>query len=195
MIVIGLTGSIAMGKSTAADMLRRLGLPVFDADANVHQLTGPGGAALPQLKQLFPEAVSDAGMDRQKVGAEVFKNPEKKASLEAILHPRVQAIQKSWKQQHRRARRKFVVLDIPLLFETGGERRCDIVFVISAPASLQRRRALARPGMTPQKFAGILAAQMPDAQKRRRADVVIPSGRGKAAMLRSLKAALRTLAA
>ncbi|MEM7568741.1 MAG: dephospho-CoA kinase [Pseudomonadota bacterium] len=193
MIVIGLTGSIAMGKSTAAAMLTRLGLPVFDADATVHALTGPKGAALPHLEALFPGAVSDAGLDRMAVGAQVFAQPDKKRALEAILHPMVRARQVAWLKRQRRTRRKACVLDVPLLFETGGEKRCDAVFVVSAPAFLQAQRALARPGMTAEKLAGIRAAQMPDADKRRRADAVIPTGLGKAVTLRALKAALRTL--
>lgn len=191
MHIIGLTGSIAMGKSTAAAMLKRLGLPVFDADTTVHALTGPGGAALLQLETLFPGAVTDQGLDRLAVGAQVFQNPNKKRALEAILHPLVRRQQRAFLQRFRRMRRPAVVLDVPLLFETGGERRCDSVLVVSAPAFLQRQRALARPGMTPQKLAGILKAQMPDAQKRRRADAVIPTGLGKAVTLRALKAALR----
>lgn len=194
MIIIGLTGSIAMGKSTAAAMLQRLGVPVFDADGSVHALTGPGGKALPALKHLFPRAVSEtAGLDRQAVGTDVFKNPAKKKQLEAILHPLVRQTQMNWIKRQRRRRQKQIVLDIPLLFETGGERNMDIVLVVSAPAPLQRRRALARPGMTRDKFEGILRAQVPDQIKRRRADFIIPTGAGKAVTLRALKAALRTL--
>lgn len=191
MIVIGLTGSIAMGKSTAATMLARLGVSVFDADASVHALTGPGGKALPALKGIFPTAVSKAGLDRQAVGALVFQNPQKKQALEAVLHPLVRAAQSAWLQRQRRARRRLVVLDIPLLYETGGEKRVDAVFVVSAPAALQRRRALARPGMTTQKFEGILAAQVPDRVKRQRADFVIPTGAGKAITFRALKKAIK----
>ncbi|MEO0412920.1 MAG: dephospho-CoA kinase [Pseudomonadota bacterium] len=191
MIIIGLTGSIAMGKSTAAAMLSRLGLPVFDADRTVHILTGPRGAALPQLKALFPGAVSDQGLNRMAVGADVFKHPEKKRQLEAVLHPMVRAQQRAFLQRHRRYRTAKVVLDVPLLFETGGKRRCDTIFVVSAPAFLQRQRALSRPGMTPEKLDNILASQMPDAEKRRRADAVIPTGLGKAVTLRALKRALR----
>lgn len=193
MIIIGLTGSIAMGKSTAAAMLKGLGLPVFDADASVHALTGPGGKALLALEALFPGAVSAQGLDRQAVGAQVFKNPEKKMQLEAILHPLVREAQQAWVQRQRRARRRRIVLDIPLLFETGGARRVDIVFVVSASAALQRQRALSRPGMTAEKLSGILAAQMPDREKRRRADYVIPTGAGKAVTLRALKRALRDI--
>lgn len=190
MIIIGLTGSIAMGKSTAAAMLQRMGIPVFDADACVHELTGPKGKALPALKQLFPNAVTRDGLDRQAVGPEVFKHPEKKAKLEAILHPLVRKTQSDWVKRQRRARRSKVVLDIPLLFETKGERRCDVILVVSAPASLQRQRALARPGMTVDKFEAILRAQVPDVIKRRRADVVIPTGRGKAVTWQALRAAV-----
>jgi len=195
MIVIGLTGSIAMGKSTAAKMLMRLGIPVFDADATVHHLTGPGGAALGPLKALFPDAIGPQGMNRHMVGAAVFQAPTKKRALEAVLHPMVRDAELRWRQQQRRYRKKAVVLDIPLLFETGGQRRCDVIFVVSAPKQLQRQRALARPGMTAQKLNGILAAQVPDAQKRRKADVVIPTGLGKAVTYRALKAALRRIGA
>jgi dephospho-CoA kinase len=191
MIIIGLTGSVAMGKSTAAAMLSRLGVPVFDADASVHMLTGPGGKALPALKTIFPEAVTSAGLDRQAVGASVFQNPEKKQALERVLHPLVRSAQIAWIQRQRRARASHCVLDIPLLFETGGDKRVDVVFVVSAPAALQRRRALARQGMTTQKLDGILAAQVPDPIKRQRADFVIPTGAGKATTLRALKKALK----
>ncbi|MEM6833935.1 MAG: dephospho-CoA kinase [Pseudomonadota bacterium] len=193
MMVIGLTGSIAMGKSTAAAMLRRLGLAVFDADASVHSLMGPKGAALPALAQLFPGAVGPRGLDRQAVGAQVFASPEKKAALEALLHPMVRRLQKGFLDRQRRKRAPFVVLDIPLLFETGGHWRCDHVLVVSAPAFLQRQRALARPGMTSQKFDDILSNQMPDYKKRRYADTVIPTGLGKAVTYRALKKALFTL--
>jgi dephospho-CoA kinase len=177
MIVIGLTGSIGMGKSTVAAMFERLGVPVFDADAAVRALQGPGGAALPAIEVAFPGTTGPAGLNREKLGAQVFGNPAALARLEAILHPMVAEAQSRFLGRHRLKR--AVVLDVPLLFEKGGWRRCHLTVVVSAPARVQRARVLARPGMTPQKLAGILKAQMPDREKRRRADVVIETGRGR----------------
>ncbi|NBC96970.1 MAG: dephospho-CoA kinase, partial [Deinococcus-Thermus bacterium] len=174
MIVLGLTGSIAMGKSTAAAMLRRIGVPVHDSDAAVHALTGPGGAAVPAIAAAFPGTVTatatGAAVDRRALGARVFGDPAALARLEAILHPLVRARSHAFLCRQARHRMPVVVLDIPLLFETGAEARCDRVLVVSAPAFLQRARVLARPGMTEAKLAGILARQMPDAEKRRLAD-------------------------
>jgi dephospho-CoA kinase len=177
MIVIGLTGSIGMGKSTVAAMFERLGVPVFDADAAVRALQGPGGAALPAIEAEFPGTTGPAGLDREKLGAQVFGNKVALARLEAILHPLVADAQSHFLGRHRRKR--AVVLDVPLLFEKSGWRRCHLTVVVSAPLRVQRARVLARPGMTPQKFAAILKAQMPDHEKRRRADVIIETGRGR----------------
>jgi dephospho-CoA kinase len=177
MIIIGLTGSIGMGKSTVAAMFESLGVPVFDADAEVRALQGPGGGALPAIEAAFPGTTGPNGLDREKLGAQVFGNPATLARLEAILHPMVADAQSRFLGRHRLKR--AVVLDVPLLFEKGGWRRCHLTVVVSAPARVQRARVLARPGMTAPKFAAILKAQMPDREKRRLADVVIETGRGR----------------
>lgn len=194
MRVIGLTGGIAMGKSAAARQLRRLGLPVNDADAVVHRLYGRGGPAVPAIRARFPEAVVGDRVDRQALGRLVFGRPAELAALEAILHPLVRAETRAFLKRQRRRGARLAVLDIPLLFETGGERLCDYVVVVSAPAFLQRQRALRRPGMTPQKLAAIRARQTPDAEKRRRADYVVPTGLGFGFALRHLKRAARLAA-
>lgn len=174
MKVYGLTGSIGMGKSAVAAMLRREGVPLFDADAEVHRLQGPGGALLPAIEARFPGTTGPKGVDRAKLGAAVFGHPQERKALEAIVHPAVQAARARFLRRHRS--RKFVVLDIPLLFETGAQKRLDGVIVVSAPAWKQRRRVLARPGMSAVKFRQIVHLQTPDAQKRRRADYIIHTG-------------------
>ncbi len=184
-LVIGLTGSIGMGKSTVAAMFQRLKVPVFDADAAVHALQGPGGTALPAIEAAFPGTTSPAGLDRAKLGGLVFGDPAALQRLEAIIHPLVGAAQAAFLHRHRR--RALVVLDIPLLFEKGGAGKVDVTLVVSAPAAVQRARVLARPGMTPARFEAILAKQMPDAEKRARADVVIPTGCGKQATRRAVE--------
>jgi len=178
MVIVGLTGSIGMGKSTAAKMLREMGVPVYDADAAVHALQAPGGAALPGIEAAFPGVVKAGVLDRQALGARVFGNKEALRRLEAIVHPLVHRRQRAFLRRAALAGEKLVVLDIPLLFEGMGERRVDATLVVSAPAFLQRRRVLARPGMTTEKFEGILRQQVPDALKRRKASIVIPTGLG-----------------
>lgn len=187
MVILGLTGSIGMGKSTAAAMLRRMGVPVCDSDAIVHRLLGRGGAAVRPIAAAFPGVVRDGAVDRQALGAAVFGNPAALKRLEAIVHPLVRRTQQRFLAGSARRGVPVVVLDVPLLFETGGERRVDGVIVVSAPLAVQRTRVLARPGMTREKLAGILARQTPDAEKRRRADWVVPTGRGR----RPTRAALR----
>ncbi len=179
MIIIGLTGSIGMGKSTAAAMFRRQRIAVFDADAAVHRLQAAGSAALAPIERLFPGTTSASGLDRQKLGSAVFGNLHALRALEAILHPLVKAAQSRWLQQQRRLRAKYVVLDVPLLFETGSWKNCDVVAVVSAPLPVQRARVLRRHGMTPAKFAAILAQQLPNTEKCARADFVLPTGLGK----------------
>ena len=195
MIVIGLTGSIGMGKSTAARMFRQLGLPVHDADASVHRLTGPGGGAVPLVAAAFPGVVSGGAVDRQKLGKRVFEDPGALARLEAILHPLARRSALEFLAVQQRLRRPMAVLDIPLLFETHGEELCDVVVVVSAPAFLQRARVLHRPGMTPDKLAGILVRQMSDREKRQRADFVIETGLHKGRALKSLRRVIRELRA
>jgi dephospho-CoA kinase len=192
MRIIGLTGSIGMGKSTAAAMLRRQGVWVHDADAVVHQLLGKGGAAVPAITEAFPGVVKDGAVDRIALGKRVFGDPSALRRLEAIVHPLVRGHTDRFLAAAARARRPLVVLDIPLLFETGG-RRCDGTVVVSAPAYLQAQRVLRRPGMTGEKLAAILARQMPDREKRRRADVVVTSGLGKSSTYRQLARGLRRL--
>jgi dephospho-CoA kinase len=178
MKVIGLTGSIGMGKSTAARMLRRLGIPVHDADAAVHRLMGKGGRAVAAIAAAFPGTVITGRVDRPALGAKVFGHPAELRRLEKILHPLVQAETQRFIRRQQARQQKLVVLDIPLLFETGGEQRCDAVIVVTAPRFLQRARVLARPRMTPARLAEIEALQMPDREKRRRADFVIETGHG-----------------
>ncbi|EQB31023.1 dephospho-CoA kinase [Sphingobium ummariense] len=174
MRIYGLTGSIGMGKSAVAAMLRREGVPLFDADAEVHRLQGPGGALVAAIEARFPGTTGPKGVDRAKLGAAVFGQPQELKALEAIVHPAVQASRRRFLQRFRS--RRFVVLDIPLLFETHGERRLDGVIVVTAPAWKQRKRVLARPGMTQARFRRIVHLQMPDAEKRRRADYIIQTG-------------------
>jgi len=193
MMIVGLTGSIGMGKSTAAKMLRQMGVPVYDADANVHAVQAKGGAALPAIEAAFPGVVKDGVLDRQALGARVFGNKPALRRLEAIVHPLVAQQQRLFVRQAARRGEPVVVLDIPLLFEGMGERRVDGVLVVSAPAFLQRQRVMARPGMTAEKFAGILRQQVPDPVKRRKATVVIPTGLGLAPTRRALAKAVRSL--
>jgi dephospho-CoA kinase len=175
MRVIGLTGGIGMGKSAAAAALRRLGLPVFDADAAVHRLQAPGGAALPAIARAFPGTVRDGILDRAALRAAVLGEPAALRRLEAILHPMVRAAERRFLARARAQGHRLAVLDIPLLFETGGEDRADIVVVVSAPAAVQRQRVRAR-GRSDSQIDAILARQMPDAEKRRRADHVVRTG-------------------
>lgn len=192
MKIVGLTGSIGMGKSTAADMLRHQGVWVHDADATVHELLGKGGAAVPAIAKAFPGVVKNGAVDRIALGKRVFGNTPELRKLEAIVHPLVRESTDRFIAAAARARQPVVVLDIPLLFETGG-RRCDATIVVSAPAYLQAQRVLRRPGMTPEKLAAILARQMPDREKRRRADSVVTTGLGKGPTYRQLAEALRSL--
>jgi dephospho-CoA kinase len=193
-IVLGLTGSIGMGKSTAAAMLRHLRVPVFDADAVVHRLLAPGGGAVGAVEAAFPGVRDDkGGIDRQRLGQRVFEDPAARRRLEAILHPLVRVAEGRFAAAARRRRERLVVLDIPLLFETGGEARCDAVLVVSASPRLQRERVMRRPGMTSARFAGILNAQMPDAEKRRRADFVVETALGRGETYRHLRAIVTAL--
>jgi dephospho-CoA kinase len=184
MKIWGLTGGIGMGKSTAANTFRRLGVPVFDADAAVHRLQGPGGAAVRPIEAAFPGSTRDTprgpAVDREALRRAVLGNdPADNAALsrlEAIVHPLVRAAERRFVAAARRRGVRLAVLDVPLLFETGGERRVDSVVVVTAPGAVQRARVLRRPGMTPERFCAILARQVPDAVKRRRADHLIHTG-------------------
>ncbi|HEY9058344.1 MAG TPA: dephospho-CoA kinase [Aurantimonas sp.] len=191
MIVLGLTGSIGMGKSTAAAMFADEGVPVHDADAAVHRLYA--GRAAPLIEAAFPGTVSDGIVDRQLLGAEVLNDPAGMQRLEAIVHPLVRAEEEAFLDAARNSGAKLAVLDIPLLYETGAETRCDKVVVVSAPAEIQRERVLRRPGMSEEKFAAILAKQLPDAEKRARADFVIDTGDGFDATRAAVKAVVAEL--
>ncbi|MCB2064507.1 MAG: dephospho-CoA kinase [Novosphingobium sp.] len=174
--ILGLTGSIGMGKSAVAAMFQGLDVPVFDADAAVHELQGPGGALLESIEEEFPGTTGPEGVDRQKLGAAVFGDKDKLKRLEHIVHPAVGAMRQQFLKDN--AREQIIVFDIPLLFEKGDPAKSgvDAVVVVSAPAEAQRERVLARPGMTVEKFEHILGLQVPDAEKRARADYVIDTG-------------------
>jgi dephospho-CoA kinase len=174
-VVLGLTGSIGMGKSTVAAMFAALGVPVFDADAVVSRMQGPGGSLLAAIEAAFPGTTGPEGVDRAALGRCVFGDAAALAKLEAIVHPAVRARREEFLLEHAGA--PLVVFDIPLLFEKGGLEEVDAVVVVSASPEVQRRRVLAREGMSPQRFAEILALQLPDAEKRARADYVIDTGR------------------
>jgi dephospho-CoA kinase len=190
MKIVCLTGSVGMGKTTAARMLRAMGIPVHDADGAVHRLLGKGGAAVKAVEAAFPGVRQGKAIDRAALGRIVFDDPAALRRLERILHPLVAAAERKFLAQARRRREPLVVLDIPLLFETGASRRCDRVLVVSAPRTIQLARVMARPGMTREKLAAMEARQMPDGEKRRRADVVIPTGLGKRYSLRLLRRAV-----
>ena len=172
--IIGLTGSIGMGKSTVAGMFAEAGIPVFDADAEVRAMQGPGGELVPAIEAAFPGSTGEAGVDRDRLGHQVFADKAALARLEAIVHPAVAARRAAFLKQHHDKR--AVVFDIPLLFEKGGHESVDLVVVVSAPEDVQRARVLARPGMTPQKFDHIFSLQLHDTHKRSRADHVIDTG-------------------
>lgn len=172
--ILGLTGSIGMGKSAVAAMLRDLDVPVFDADAVVHQLQGPEGPLLPAIEQAFPGTTGPDGVRRAELGAQVFGNVEALQRLEAIVHPAVAAQREAFLRENEN--KPLIVFDIPLLYEKGHGSSLDAVAVVSAPAEAQRQRVLARPGMTQEKFEHILKLQVPDAEKRARADFVIDTG-------------------
>ena len=170
-LILGLTGSIGMGKSTVATMFADDDVPVFDADAMVHRLQGPGGRVVAAIEAAFPGTTSDRGVDRAKLSAFVLGNDDAMRRLEGIVHPAVAEERAAFLAANADA--PFVVFDVPLLFETGGDAHVDRIAVVSAAPEVQRARTLTRPGMTPAKFDAILARQMPDAEKRARADVVI----------------------
>ncbi len=178
MIVIGLTGSIAMGKSETARLFAQFGLPVFDSDSAVHQLYARDGAAVAPIGDLVPDAIRDGAVDRQRLSAALAADAALLRRIEAVVHPLVRQRQQAFLAEARAAGAGVAVLDIPLLFETGREGDVDRIVVVAAPAELQRQRALARPGMTPEKLDFVLSRQMPDAEKRRRAHYVVDSSAG-----------------
>jgi len=178
MIVLGLTGSIGMGKSATADLFREEGVPVYDADAAVHALYAKGGAAVAPVEAAFPGVMVDGAIDRMALRTHVLDDAEAMRKLEAIVHPLAGDAQKQFRDKAREDGARFVVLDIPLLYEAGGYAYCDYVAVVTAPAEVQRDRVLSRPGMTEETFESILARQMPDAEKRAKADFIISTAHG-----------------
>jgi dephospho-CoA kinase len=195
MRVIGLTGGIGMGKSTAAAAFRRARIPVFDADAAVHALQGPGGKALRAIGTAFPGTVVDGALDRAALRAAVLGRPDALRRLERIVHPMVQAEERAFLARARRAGARAAVLDIPLLFETGGQARVDHVVVVSAPRGVQIARVRRRRGMSQAQIEAILARQMPDARKRRLADTVVHTGLSRHHALRAIRRVIRDLLA
>src|SRR5581483_5696211 len=176
MFVIGLTGSLGMGKSTTAGFFAELGVPVHDADAAVHRLYK--GEAVPLIEAAFPGTTRNGEVDREKLAQRVLNDRAAIKKLEAIVHPLVRSAEERFLAEAEKKNAQVAVLDIPLLFGTGGDRRCDAIVVVSAPEDVQRARIFERPGMTPQKFAAIMANQMPDAEKRKRADFVVDTSKG-----------------
>lgn len=176
MFILGLTGSIGMGKSTTAQLFAEAGVPVHDSDAAVHRLYD--GEAVGAIETAFPGTTANGQVDRQKLGAVVVNDSVALKRLEGIVHPLVRQSEAKFLEEARARGEKVVLLDIPLLYETGGEKRVDAVVVVTAPAEMQRKRVLTRPGMTPKKLDALLAKQMPDAEKRRRADFIVDSGGG-----------------
>lgn len=193
MIVLGLTGSIGMGKSTAARALRQLGVPVLEADRVVHRLTAPHGPALPLIERAFPGTVAGGRLDRGKLAGIVFDDDQALTRLEAILHPLFESEERRFLARARRARKRLVAIDIPLLYEIGADRHMDAVIVVSAPKLIQKARVLKRRGMTATRLAAISARQLPDAEKRKRADFIVETGGARRDALRKLKAIVDSL--
>jgi dephospho-CoA kinase len=191
--LVGLTGSIGMGKTETAKMFARLGIPVYDADAAVHRLYEPGGSAVEAIRNAFPGSVSDGRVDRVRLGAMVADDREALRKLEAVVHPLVAREQQAFLKASVERGANMVVLDIPLLFETGGHARMDAVVVVSAPGDVQRARVLARPGMTEDKLKAILARQVPDAEKRAQAHFVVETDKGLDRAFEQVKAVVEAL--
>lgn len=197
MLIVGLTGSIGMGKSETAKMFVAEGVPVFDADATVHKLQAKGGKALPFIDEVFPGVIENGELNRAKLGAIVFADADAKKKLEAIMHPMVAEERVGFFAAAEDVKAPFVVLDIPLLFETSGDKACHKVVVVSAPADVQRARVLERPGMSAEKFEQILGKQTPDADKRAKADYIVETDKGLAharAQVKEICAELKELA-
>lgn len=192
MFVLGLTGSIGMGKSTTAAMFRAEGVKVHDSDATVHELYG--GAAVPAVERVFPGTIREGHVDRALLAARVLDDPEALRCLEAIIHPLVTASREAFLAEAERSGARLVVVDVPLLFETGLDRTVDAVVLVSAPETVQKQRVGQRPGMTPERLSAILARQLPDAEKRKRSHFVIDTARGFAAAEWQVRSVLRSLA-
>jgi dephospho-CoA kinase len=193
MIVAGLTGSLAMGKSETARMFASLGVPVFDADAEVHRLYTQGGAAVEMIGARFPEAIVDGAVDRRRLGEIVLKDAAALRAVEKLVHPLVRKAEAEFLSKCRGEARPLAVLDIPLLFETGRQRDVDRIIVVSAPGDVQRSRALSRPGMTAEKFEALTARQVPDAERRRQAHFIVDSSQGLDQALAQVKAIVAIL--
>ena len=176
MMIVGLTGSIGMGKSTAARILRGFGFPVYSADKAVHDVLKKGGAAVAPVARLFPEALKRGGIDRKILGRTVFGCPKKLRQLEKIIHPLLRQAEQGFLQKARKAKAPGAILEIPLLFETGADKRCDITLCVTAPRAVQKSRVLSRAGMSEEKLRAILKRQMPNAEKIRKANYAIPTG-------------------
>ena len=194
-LLIGLTGSIGMGKSETAKLFARLGIPVYDSDAAVHRLYEPGGAAAPEIAKAFPDAVIDGRVDRAALSKRLAGDDAAFRKLEAIVHPLVAEDQRRFMEKATADGAEMVVQDIPLLFETGGHARMDAVVVVSAPSELQRRRVLERPGMTAEKLDQILSRQMPDEEKRAKAHYVVETDKGLDHAFEQVKAVIAALKA
>lgn len=195
MVILGLTGSIGMGKSTAANMLRRLGVPVCDSDRVVHDLLAKGGAAVAPVEGAFRGVVRDGAVDHKLLADRVFSDPAALRRLEAVLHPMVYDTQTRFLKLAAARGARLVALDVPLLFEVGSDRRCDAVIVVTAPLFLQAARVLGRRGMTLERFRGVLSRQTPDAEKRRRADFVVQTGLGRRYTLQRLAGIVKMMGA
>ena len=193
MLVVGLTGSIGMGKSTTLAMFRDQGVPVHSADESVHRLYS--GEAAPLIETAFPGSVDHGTVNRERLAKLVLNNPESLERLESIVHPLVRKEEIAFLENARKSGAPFAVIDIPLLYETGGESRIEKVIVVTAPDQVQRQRVMARPGMTGEKFKAIIDRQMPDAEKRRRADFVIDTGQGLGPARQAVHEIMRTLTA
>ncbi len=194
MILLGLTGSIGMGKSTTAKLFAQECVPTYDADAAVHALYSPGGAAVSPIAAAFEGVVQNGGVNREALSARVLHDPEALQRLEAIVHPLARAAQAKFLEEAEAKGAAIAVMDVPLLFETGGDQLVDAVIVVSAPPAVQSARVLGRPGMTPLKFEQILARQLPDSEKRARADFVINTGLGLEDARRQVRAVLASIA-
>ena len=194
MKIIGLTGSIGMGKSTTAKMFADLGVPVFDADAAVHALYAPGGKAVPLIRAVFPDAIDESGgVDRKRLGEHMRSDPLNLDVLTSFIHPWVGEQRVEFLGEARAQKAKAVLFDIPLLFETGGDANVDATVVVTAPANIQRERVLSRPGMSEALFENLLSRQMPDAEKRKRADYIIDTSKGLDAARAQVKTVLDTI--
>lgn len=178
MIIVGLTGSIGMGKSTTAAMFRDAGCPVFDADAAVHSLYAPGGKAVPLIRAVFPDAVKDRAVDRKVLGVHMRSDPLNLPVLESFIHPMVGELRAKFLEKASSSGADIVIFDIPLLFETGVDKRVDKIVVVTAPVDVQRERVLARPGMSEELFTSLLSRQTPDSEKRQKADYLVFTDRG-----------------